>query len=236
MNIMTKEHKNGAEKMDGYGELRAQVNSVKNSNRVGMATEDLQEETSVHSVWLEKLSFRIALISMFTALSVVLAYILVSLPNIELFTLSIFLAGFIMGKKEGFFIGTLSALIFVFFNPYGVSPLPLLTYQIIHYAFTGLIGALTHDVLEGRSFYRPELDLYTLPMMILFGFIGGIITISFDIITSFIGAITIYGTLDAFIPYFLSGVVFTTIHEAGNILGFVFILPGLIQVVHKILH
>lgn len=232
---MTQENKKEKNSLHGYGELRSQIKSV-NGTGNGKDPEGEQKENSVHSVWVNKLSFRIALLSMFTALSVVLAYTLASIPNIEVFTLSIFLGGFIMGKKEGLFIGTLSSLIFVFFNPYGVSPLPLLTYQIIHYALTGLLGGVIHDLLKGRSFFQPEKDLYTLPIMFLFGFIGGLITLSFDLITSFIDTLTIYGTLDAFIPYFLSGIIFTTIHEVGNVLGFVFILPGLIQVVHKILH
>lgn len=211
---------------------KADRNLKDNLDSIGMK----DDENHVHSIWLEKYSFRIALLSMFTAVSVVLAYALTSIPNVELFTLSIFLGGFIMGKKEGLVIGSLSAVIFVFFNPWGVSPLPLMIYQIIHYALTGLAGTLTHDFLEGKSYFRPESDLYTLPITSLFGFIGLIITLSFDIITSLIGVIIAYGTIDAFVLYFLSGIVFTTIHEVGNTLGFIFILPGLIQLVYKMLH
>ncbi|MBY8990523.1 MAG: hypothetical protein KGD58_07205, partial [Candidatus Lokiarchaeota archaeon] len=54
---------------------------------------DLEKENS--SVWLEKKSFRIALISTFTALGIVLGYLLAYIPNIELFTLTIFLSGYI---------------------------------------------------------------------------------------------------------------------------------------------
>ncbi|TFF99819.1 MAG: ECF transporter S component [Promethearchaeota archaeon] len=232
---MNEESKNETKTTRAYGELRSQIHSVKGSDIIKETEKLQQEENYVHSVWLKKLSFKIALISMFIALSVVLAYILAPFPNIELFTLSIFLGGFILGKKEGLFIGISSSLIFVFLNPYGVSPLPLLTYQIIHYSFTGLAGALTHSLIKDRSFFHPN-DLYSISIMILFGFIGAIITFAYDLISSLIGTITIYGTLEAFIPYFLSGVIFTTIHEIGNILGFVFILPGLIQVVYKILY
>jgi len=233
---MNNEKEKDIKMQNGYNELRGQLNSNKDEDKPNKTEEKKEGENSVHSVWLEKYSFRIALISMFTSLSVVLAYTLASLPNIELFTLSIFLGGFIMGKKEGLFIGTLSAIIFVFFNPYGVSPLPLLTYQVAHYTLVGLAGALTHDFLKGRDFFQPEKDLYTFPLMLLFGFIGALLTISYDLITSFIDTLYIYGTLDVFIPYFLTGIVFTTIHEIGNTLGFIFILPGLIQLIHKILH
>ncbi|MBD3196211.1 MAG: hypothetical protein GF317_14230 [Candidatus Lokiarchaeota archaeon] len=195
-----------------------------------------QKEEIVKSVWLEKKTFRIALLSMFTALSVVIAYALASIPNIELFTLSIFLGGFVLGKKEGLLIGTFSALIFVFLNPWGVSPLPLMIYQVLHYALTGGAGALTAEFFNGKKYYKPKKDLYNLRILILFGFIGAIITLSFDIITSLIGVIIAYGSLDAFLLYFLSGIVFTTIHEIGNVLGFIFILPGLIQLIYRLLH
>ncbi|TXT65957.1 MAG: conserved membrane protein of unknown function [Promethearchaeota archaeon] len=218
------------------GNLRDNLGSIGMDENILTKQEKREDENHVHSIWLEKYSFRVALLSMFIAVSVVLAYALASIPNIELFTLSIFLGGFIMGKKEGLVIGSLSAVIFVFFNPWGVSPLPLMMYQLLHYALTGLAGALTHDFLKEKSYFRPENDLYKLPMMSLFGFIGLIITLSFDVITSLIGVIIAYGTLDAFFLYILSGIVFTIIHEVGNTLGFIFILPSLIQLVYKILY
>ncbi|TXT67278.1 MAG: conserved membrane protein of unknown function [Promethearchaeota archaeon] len=194
------------------------------------------EEEYVHSVWLKKFSFRIALLSMFSALAVVLGYTLAGIPNVELFTLMIFLGGFIMGYKEGVLIGLLSSSIFIFFNPYGVSPLPLLTYQIIHYGLVGLAGALTHWFLKNKKYFKPKEDLYVWQILLLFAFIGAIITIAYDLISTVIGALVIYGNLDTFVPYFLSGIFFTTVHEVGNTLGFIFMLPGLIQLLHKLLY
>ena len=45
---------------------------------------EVEPEKANHSVWLERTSFRIVLISTFTALAIVLGYLLASLPNIEL--------------------------------------------------------------------------------------------------------------------------------------------------------
>jgi hypothetical protein len=233
---MTIDNEEKLSKKNGYSELRKQIRLLEHDDKKEAKIDLKEKENHVRSMWLEKYSFRIALMSMFSALSVVLAYTLASIPNLELFTLSIFLAGFIMGKKEGLFIGLFSAIIFVFFNPWGASPLPLMVYQITHYALVGLAGALTHDFLKHKKYFRPDDDLYTFPIMSLLGFSGAIITVSFDLITSFIGTLYIYGTLDAFPFYFLTGIVFTTIHEIGNTLGFIFILPGLIQLVYKILY
>ncbi|MEE9377964.1 MAG: hypothetical protein V3V33_08005, partial [Candidatus Lokiarchaeia archaeon] len=161
-----------------------------------------------------------------------LAYI----PNIELFTLMIFLSGFILGKRDGMIIGLLSSFIFCFFNPFGASPLPLLAFQLTHYSITGLIGALAGDLLSKKISFESNDDLYKLTIMIIFGIIGALITVSFQIFSSLVDVLSYFGTIDEFVPYFLTGIIFTAIHIIGNTLGFIFILPGLIQLIKKMLN
>ena len=95
--------------------------------------EKIETENINRSVWLERKSFRISLIATFTALTIVLGYLLWYIPNIEVFTMMIFLSGFIMGKKEGAIIGLLSASIFYFFHPLGSPPPLLFLYVLTHY-------------------------------------------------------------------------------------------------------
>jgi len=196
---------------------------------------DTEQEISNHSTWLERKSFRIALISTFSALAIVLGYLLAYIPNIELFTLTIFLSGFILGKRDGMIIGFLSSFIFCFFNPFGASPLPLLAFQLTHYSITGLIGALTGDLLSKKISFESNDDLYKLTVMIILGVIGALITVSFQIFSSLVDVLSYFGTIDEFVPYFLTGIIFTAIHIIGNTLGFIFILPGLIQLIKKML-
>ena len=194
-----------------------------------------EQENVNHSIWLERKSFRIALISTFVALAIVLGYILAYIPNIELFTLTIFFSGFILGKRDGMIVGFLSSFIFCFFNPLGASPLPLLAFQLTHYSITGLIGALTCDLFQNKISFESNDDLYKLTVMIIFGVIGALITISFQIFSSLVDVLSYFGTVDEFLPYFLTGIIFTAIHIIGNTLGFIFILPGLIQLIKKML-
>ncbi|MFX1514549.1 MAG: ECF transporter S component [Promethearchaeota archaeon] len=79
--------------------------------------EKIETEKTNGSLWLERKTFRVALIGIFTAVTIVLGYLLAEIPNIEVFTMMIFLSGFILSKKEGAIIGLLSAAIFTFFNP-----------------------------------------------------------------------------------------------------------------------
>ena len=198
--------------------------------------EILNSERVNSSVWLERRSFRISLIATFTALAIVLGYAMAYIPNIEVFTLMIFLSGFIMGKKEGAIIGLLSASIFTFFNPFGSSPPPLFIYQLIHYSLTGISGGLAKDFMLNRKFFKPKEDLYVYQVMVIFGVIGGILTFLFDILSTLFGGFTVSTSIDYFIASYLLGIVtmFTPVHLIGNILGFVFLLPGLIQVITKL--
>ena len=196
--------------------------------------EILNSERVNSSVWLERRSFRISLIATFTALAIVLGYAMAYIPNIEVFTLMIFLSGFIMGKKEGAIIGLLSASIFTFFNPFGSSPPLLFIYQLIHYSLTGLSGGLAKNFMLNRKFFKPKEDLYVYQVMVIFGVIGGLLTFIFDILSTLLGGFTVSTSLDYFIASYLFGIVFTTVHLIGNILVFVFLLPGLIQIIMKL--
>jgi uncharacterized membrane protein len=197
--------------------------------------ENREQERSNGTPWLERKSFRIVLISTFAALAVVMGYALVFLPNIELFTLMIFLSGFILGKRDGAIVGLMSSFIFVSFNPYGVSPLPLLAYQLAHYSLVGFIGGITSKYLSKKEYFNPESDWYVFRIILIFAIVGAVITFVYDILSTLIGAMSIFGTLDTFWAIYLFGLPFTTVHLIGNTLGFVFILPGLIQLIYRLL-
>ena len=126
-----------------------------------------------------------------------------------------------MSKKEGAIIGFLSALIFTFFNPLGPSPPPLFIYQLIHYSLTGFLGGLTKDFLRNKEYFKPTEDLYVFRIMLLFGFSGAIITLIFDILSTFLGGFVVSVTIEYFIAAYLFGIVFTTIHLIANILIFI---------------
>jgi uncharacterized membrane protein len=187
------------------------------------------------STWLERPTFKIAILSTFAALAVVFGYMLAFIPNIEIFTLTVFLSGFILGKKEGLIVGLLSSMIFTFFNPLGPSPLPLFLYQIAHYSFTGFLGGVLRQYFNKRDYFKPKEDLYIFPVLVILGLTGAIITFLYDILSTFFGAMLFSQSIEYFLTTYLTGIVFTTIHLIGNVLGFVFILPGLIQLIIKLL-
>jgi uncharacterized membrane protein len=205
-------------------------------DEIGQEGVDSETKEENHSVWLDRKSFRIALLSTFVALAIVLGYLLAYLPNIELFTLTLFLSGFILGKRDGMIVGFLSAFIFGFFNPIGSSPIPFLAFQLVYYTSVGLTGALVSSILRKRKFFTLNEDLYKISLMVLFGVIGAVVTTSYQLLATLIDIFIYFGTIDEFVPYFLTGIPFTITHIIGNTLGFVFILPGLIQLINKMVY
>jgi uncharacterized membrane protein len=204
------------------------------SETVGVIQTEQEKENG--SVWIQRASFRIALISSFTALTIVLGYMLAYIPNIELFTLFVFLSGFILGKRDGILVGFLSSFIFCYINPFGSSPIPLFIFQLVHYSLTGFIGGVLKGLNQEKNVFKDGGDFYKPSLMIIFGLIGALITSSFQVISSIIHVLSFLGTLNEFLPYFLSGIAFTVIHIIGNTLGFIFILPGLIQLINRLLN
>lgn len=190
------------------------------------------------SIWLEKKTFRLVLISTFSALAVVLGYALAYIINIELFTLMIFLGGFILGKRDGLIVGFFSSFIYCFFNPVGPPPSILFfAFQLYHYSLTGFLGGLSSDYFKKKDFFKLGEDLYVFPVMIRFGLIGALITVNFQFFSYLIDAFLFFlgGNLGGFSSYFLSGIPLLITHIIGNTLGFIFLLPGLILLIHKIL-
>ncbi|MBA7639969.1 hypothetical protein ES703_47630 [subsurface metagenome] len=217
--------------------IDSEVSKEHEKSHISLENNSVSEEIEIvnQSAWLERESFRIALIGTFSALAVVLGYMLASIPNIEIFTLMIFLAGFIMNKKDGAIVGLLSSIIFIFFNPFGPSPPPLFFYQLTHYTLTGALGGLTQDYLCNKKYFKPREDLYVFQIMLIFGVLGASITFIYDILSTLFGGFIVSVTIEYFIASYLSGIIFTTIHLVGNTLGFIFLLPGLIQLIIKLL-
>jgi len=198
--------------------------TLKNHNKsqtiITNNAEKIETERVTSSVWLERKTLRIALIGTFTALSIVLGYLLAEIPNIEVFTMMIFLSGFIMSKKEGAIIGLLSGFIFTTFNLLGTSIIipQLFVYLLIHYSMTGALGGLAKDFLRKKEYFKPTEDLYIFRIMLLFGFLGAIITFIFDILSTyfFLSSITVSITLDYFLASYLYSIGFTTVHLIGT--------------------
>jgi uncharacterized membrane protein len=172
-----------------------------------------------------RMSHEVALIAVFAALAVALGYLLASIPNVELITFTVFVAGVMLGRWRGALVGAVSATIYYGANPYGSSiAIPLLyAAQIGSLAITGIVGGLTGPLWRGATAERLR---RVLPL--LGGGLGLILTAVFQasmivglaLSMPSLGAVGLGSAL-------ASNALFSLLHLAWNTAAFALLLPVL---------
>jgi len=161
---------------------------------------------------------KLILASMLTALAVGIGYLFLSIPNVEMITAAVFIAGYIMGPAFGLLIGVLTEFLFSLFNPYGAPALPLLLAQIIAFGFTGLVGGWFQK-LWARKKNGIRISLYAAGC-------GLLVTLVYDVLTT-LSLVFVLADLDyrGMAALFTGGMIFYLTHAAVNTLIFAVIVP-----------
>lgn len=163
---------------------------------------------------------KITLMGAFVALAVTLGYALITVPNVELVTATIFIAGYILGIREGFLVGLVAEALYSGLNPYGMAAPPIFIAQVVSMALIGMAGGFI-----GR--HRPKMRLPFLATLALTGFLG---TLLFDAMTTISYALFIELSKETLIGSFIYGLGFYAAHLISNTLIFLTIVPGLIGI------
>lgn len=158
---------------------------------------------------------------MFVALGVTLGFALAHIPNIEMLTATIFLAGYFCGIQEGLLIGMLTMAIFSLLNPMGFAIPPLFFSQIIGMGLTGVFGGLLRRIISNS----PIIWYHHL----LFGLAGAFTTLLYTVLTNLGYCLTIGFSWKIFIAGFITGSSFIVIHILSNTAIFIFIVPVLLH-------
>lgn len=90
---------------------------------------------------------RAVLASLLVALAIAVGYALAAVPNVELITLVVFLAGFLLGPVQGAAVGAVAMAGHSLFNVMGAAVPPILLAQVACYALVGVAGALAGPVI-----------------------------------------------------------------------------------------
>jgi len=88
-------------------------------------------------------------VALFASLCAALGFLLAPIPNIELFTFGLFMAGYALGAGGGAKAAMLAVILYYGMNPYGSSLIfpPLFAAQLIAGVFISSLGALARRVL-----------------------------------------------------------------------------------------
>ena len=156
------------------------------------------------------------------ALCVVIGYIFLYVPNVELLTASVFVSGYLVGPLFGLATGLFAELIFSLFNPLG-APIPsLLLAQTVSMALIGAAGGL----YRRRAFDKKM----SWPGVVQLAVTGFMLTLLFDVLTTLSFAILMAGTdVKKLLSTFVYGMSFYAIHLFCNTVVFAMLVPLLIS-------
>ncbi len=161
--------------------------------------------------------------SIFTALAIGLGFSLIMVPNIELITVIVFLAGLTLGVGWGVLVGGTAELIFSVLNPFGsglVFP-PLLLSQVLSMIIIGATGGLMRSLFFKREFTtRSIVGLATT---------GFILTFIFDSLTTLSYPVSVGFDMPQTIGIYISGIGFTVLHQISNAIVFAIGVPSVIK-------
>lgn len=161
---------------------------------------------------------QIILSALFVALAVALGYLFLLVPNVELISATVFMAGAVVGPIFGLLIGLTAELIFSLFNPMGTAAPPLLIAQVFSFALIGLVGGFVG--MPGKKIWLSVL---------LYGVCGFFLTMLFDVLTTLSFAVFIAGDdLQKIIALFTTGILFYITHSVINTVIFMTIVPAVL--------
>lgn len=151
------------------------------------------------------LGANVALVGVFAALAFGVNAPFLAIPNIEVFSLALFLSGLYLGIKNGAAAAAVAGIIFVFFNPNGIQPVLLVGMAqlagFVLFALTG--GLLRQPVLRNHDPGRTALILVAS---------GLLLTLWYDFSTNAAFA-ALFGP---FWPVLIGGLGFSLVHIISN--------------------
>jgi len=148
---------------------------------------------------------KIAAAGLLAALAIALNFPLLGVPNIEIFSLCMFIAGLFLGFWGGLVVPLVAGLIFIMFNPNGPpSLITVVIAQLIGFILFGISGALF-----GKSILKNKNHIIGITFCAA---IGVVFTFFYDLLTNMAFALTI----GPFWPTVTGGIAFSLWHIVSN--------------------
>jgi energy-coupling factor transport system substrate-specific component len=167
---------------------------------------------------------KLALMGVLIALAIVLKLPLLSVPNVEFFTFTVFSSGYLLGMIEGGLVGIISISIYtIVITPYGLPPLPIALAQILCMALIGFAGGLAFKFNVVALDQNFSLRSF-LPILIM-GIYGLVLTVIYDLFTN----LAVAFVMGQFLPVMIAAIPFALIHILSNVIIFVILAPLLLK-------
>jgi hypothetical protein len=166
----------------------------------------------------------VILAALFIALSVALGFLLAGIPNVELMTLTVFMAGIFCGARLGGAIGALSIVLHSLLSQFGPAPAPLLAAQVAGFVIVGWGGGLI----------GPRLSPARASSVAASAAAGLVLTFVYDVLTTVATAFIALGAsrfIEGLWGIAVAGIGFTALHEGVNTAVFAVAVPPLMKAV-----
>lgn len=167
----------------------------------------------------------IAIITTLVALCIATNYALAGVPNVKFMDFIVFIGGFYLGPLAGASIGILTWLVYGMINPYGFVPRIWLA-TMFSESIYGVLGGFL-----GKNFVSTNFSEHRLKLNVVFGTVGFISTLIYDIITTIVFVWTFNLPI---IGAIVIGVPFTVLHELSNTAIFSISSIPVIKVLEKL--
>jgi uncharacterized membrane protein len=173
---------------------------------------------------LSDASLKVALIAVFTALSLATNYAMIDIPNVKLMDAFVFIAAFLFGLEVGLGSAVSIWMIYGFINPYGQADFTLLFFLVIGECFYAVAGALLRRISVAKDLLNKAQPYGR--KNLLFGLIGFQATFAYDVLTNFGTWVFKTSSLyQALVIGMITGVPFAILHEASNLVFFATVVP-----------
>lgn len=147
----------------------------------------------------------VARVAVFAALAFGVNAPFLAIPNVETFSLALFLSGLFLGKANGTATAAIAGIIFIFFNPNGPQPVLLVGIaQLVGFLLFGFAGG----VLRPLILHRENSGRSTLLLILA----GALLTLWYDLSTNLAFA----ALLGPFWPTLIGGLGFSLMHLVSN--------------------
>ncbi|MFH0881834.1 MAG: ECF transporter S component [bacterium] len=155
-------------------------------------------------------------IALMTAAAVASGYLLIAIPNVELVTATVAMAGLMMGPLPGAIVGTLAMAIFGSLNIFGIPYPPVWLTQMLGEATTGVLFGLVRFSYDRANPLRRAW---------IGGSLAAAATLFYDLITNLAFPAGLMVPLSSWWPYLIAGIPFAITHLVSNVLIFALVVP-----------
>ena len=167
-------------------------------------------------------SKRVSITAIMTALAIVGNYSLVTIPNVELGSIVLFVTAYVFGMQMAVTSTLIMSVIYGSINPWGAFIPEIWLAQVIGWLFVVAAGALL-----GQS---DPTDLHYRPSGKVIGGVGAFVTLFFDLVTT-IAYSWVFGV--PFVIALITGAFFIGVHVGSNAILFGLAIPSLVPALRE---